>query len=93
MAKKKRGNALAKYQNEPRVVKDKLYDLLGEEELSIKEARALVWDYIKDNNMQDPNDGRVIIPKGHPEFIKIFGSKPFLMFGLTKPILDNLEID
>lgn len=52
---------------------DELQDLLGVEEASRPEVTKKVWEYIKTNNLQDPNNKRQIRPD--EKLAKVFGSK------------------
>ena len=53
------------------------------------EVTKRVWDHIKANDLQDPDDKRTIIPD---EWLKpIIGSRPINMLKLTSKISAHLE--
>lgn len=70
---------------------DELYELIGKEKVSRPEATKLVWDYIKANDLQDPNDRRTIDPGGDEDFEAVFGKKKFNMLQVAKKLSDHLD--
>jgi DNA topoisomerase-1 len=57
--------------------------IVGAKELPRTQVIAKVWDYIKEHNLQDAKDKRIIVPDA--KLAKIFGSKePVQMFHMTK---------
>ena len=64
--------------------------VIGEDSVSRGEATKKIWDYIKANNLQDPNDKRQIVPD---ELLsKVFGSPhPINMFKLASILGQNLS--
>jgi DNA topoisomerase I len=74
-----------KPRNMPKVkVSDILAEVVGNEELTRGGVTKEIWVYIKANNLQDPNDKRMIVPD--EKLTKIFGSSEsvsmFKMAGL-----------
>lgn len=64
--------------------------LTGEKELTRGEATKKIWEYIKANNLQDPNDKRTIVPDA--ALGKIFGSQePVSMFQIAGLISKHLK--
>lgn len=67
-----------------------LQDIVHEKELSRPEITKKLWDYIKENNLQDPNNKRKIIPDKKLE--KLFGSKePIDMMKLASIISNHVS--
>ncbi len=63
--------------------------VIGEDAVSRGEATKKIWDYIKANNLQDPNDKRQIVPDD--ALAKVFGSsQPINMFKLASILGQNL---
>lgn len=54
-------------------LKGPLSDLIGATELPRGEIIKKLWDYIKSNNLQDPNNKRLIVPDA--ALAKVFGGK------------------
>lgn len=64
--------------------------VIGTEKVSRGEATKKIWEYIKANNLQDPNDKRQIVPDDL--LSKVFGSKePLNMFKLASILGKNLS--
>ena len=62
---------------------DELKDFLGQQQATRPDALKKVWEYIKENDLQNPKDKREIIPDAKLE--KILGQKePINMFQMTK---------
>ncbi len=67
-----------------------LADVIGSDTVSRGEATKKIWDYIKEHNLQDPKDKRVIVPDA--KLAKVFGSKePVNMFKLAGILGQNLS--
>lgn len=58
-----------------------LAQVIGQKPMARTEAVKLVWDYIKANNLQNPNNKRNILADAKLE--KVFGKKEVTMFELT----------
>ncbi|KAI4367129.1 hypothetical protein MLD38_022899 [Melastoma candidum] len=73
----------------PLRVSQELQSLVGVPEIPRPHALKRVWDYIKDNNLQDPNDKKTIICD--EKLKKLFGGKDRVGFleiaGLISPHL------
>lgn len=66
-----------------------LAELLGDTDLTRGEVTKRIWDYIKANKLQDPNNRRRIIPD--EKLAKIFGSpEPIDMFKLATVLTPHL---
>lgn len=64
--------------------------VIGEEAVSRGEATKKIWDYIKEHQLQDPNDKRQIIPD--EKLSQVFGSsEPVNMFKLASLLGKNLN--
>lgn len=68
----------------------KLVELLGETRLPRTQVVKRVWDYIKENDLQNPNDKREIICDDKMK--EIFGKK-VTMFQLNKVLSQHLYKD
>lgn len=63
---------------------------IGTESVTRGEATKKIWDYIKANNLQDPDDKRQILPD--PTLAHLFGStQPLNMFKLASILSKNLS--
>lgn len=61
---------------------DELIAILNEKEMARGEVLKKIWDYIRQNNLQDANNKRLINPDA--KLAKVFGSKePIDMFKMT----------
>ena len=56
--------------------------MLGIERLSRPQTVKQLWDYIKGNNLQDPNNKKVIV--GDEKFRAVFGLARLDMFQMNK---------
>jgi DNA topoisomerase-1 len=66
-----------------------LAEIIGDEKITRGEAVKKLWDYIKQEQRQDPNDKRSIVPD--EKLSKLFGSKePISMFKIAGIIASNL---
>ena len=69
---------------------DALAAVVGKEPLPRTEVTKRVWDYIKANNLQDPNDKRTI--KADAKLRAVFGGKDSVsMFEMTKLVNGHLK--
>ncbi|MFX8828961.1 SWIB/MDM2 domain-containing protein, partial [Acinetobacter baumannii] len=60
-------------------------DLIGKETLPRNEIMKEIWDYIRANKLQDPNDKRTIIPD--EKLSRLLGNNaPISMFQMTGKI-------
>lgn len=76
--------------NRPLKLSKELSQLLGAEELSQGEVMKGLWKYIKANNLQNPKDGRQILPNA--ALAKVFGSsEPIGMFSLAKVLKPHMK--
>lgn len=74
----------------PKKLSAELGALLNATELSRKEAFTGLWDYIKQNNLQNPKNKKEIVPD--EKLAKVFGSKePIDMFSITKILGSHLS--
>lgn len=63
--------------------------VIGTDKVSRPEATKKLWAYIKEHNLQDPNDRRTIVPDD--KLALVFGSKePVNMFALAALLSKNL---
>lgn len=69
---------------------DQLAAIVGKEPLPRTEVTKRVWDYIKQNNLQDANDKRTI--KADAKLRPIFGGRDSVtMFEMTKLVNGHLK--
>jgi len=69
---------------------DALAAIVGSEPLPRTEVTKRVWDYIKENNLQDPNDKRQI--RADDKLRKVFDGKDQVsMFEMTKLVNGHLK--
>ncbi len=67
-----------------------LADITGAPAMTRGEATKAIWVYIKENNLQDPNDKRMIVPD--KKLAKIFGnSEPMSMFKMTAAVSKHMK--
>lgn len=90
-AKKTKEKKEKKPRNMPKVkVSAELAEVVGTGELTRGEVTKEIWVYIKANNLQDPNDKRMIVPD--EKLTKIFGSsEPVSMFKMTGLITKHIN--
>ncbi|MCH9621149.1 MAG: DNA topoisomerase 1 [Chlamydiia bacterium] len=70
-------------------VSDALKAIVGEKELTRGEITKKLWVYIKENNLQDENNKRLIVPD--EKMAKFFGNKePLDMMQLARCISNNI---
>ena len=66
-----------------------LAELLGQEALARTQVTKEIWAYIKSNNLQDPNNKRLIVPD--KALAKVFGSsEPIDMFKMTSVLSKHI---
>ncbi len=63
--------------------------IVGDAPLSRAEALSRVWDYIRANGLQDPNDKRQIL--ANPVLARIFGSNRTTMFEIDRHVNAHLR--
>ncbi len=68
---------------------DDLSSLLGETELSRGEMTKKIWAYIKEHDLQDPKNKRMIVPDA--KLKKVLGDNPIDMFQMTKVLSAHLK--
>ena len=81
----KKPNALQK----PLQPSKELAALVGSEPLSRGEVVSRVWDYIKKNNLQNPENKREILADAKLE--PVFGKKKVTMFEMNKHLAQHLS--
>lgn len=69
---------------------DELAAVVGNDQLTRAELTSKMWDYIKKNNLQDPNDRRMI--NADDRLRPIFGGKNQVsMFEMTKLVNQHVR--
>ena len=69
---------------------DALSAVVGGEPMPRTEITKRIWSYIKENNLQDPANKRMI--NADEKLLKVFnGKKQVSMFEMTKLISDHLQ--
>jgi chromatin remodeling complex protein RSC6 len=69
---------------------DKLAAVVGRDPLPRTEVTKRVWDYIRENNLQDPKDKRTI--RADAKLKQVFDGKDSVtMFELTKMVNAHLK--
>ena len=63
--------------------------VVGSDPLPRPEVVSKVWDYIKKNNLQNPQNKREIMADGKLE--KVFGKKSVTMFEMNKHLAQHLK--
>ena len=74
--------------NKPLKLSPELQAVVGESELSRPQVTKKVWEYIKDNELQNPDDKRNIM--ADDKLRPIFGKDEVTMFEMTKLISNHL---
>lgn len=82
----KAGNSALKKPVQP---SEQLATITGKEPLPRTEVTKKVWEYIKKNNLQNPDNKREIL--ADDKLQPIFGSKKLDMFQMTKAINKHLK--
>ncbi len=89
-AGKKATKSTATKREQPKfTLSDDLSSLLGETELSRGEMTKKIWIYIKEHDLQDPKNKRMIVPDAKLE--KVLGKDPIDMFQMTKVLSAHLK--
>ncbi len=80
-----------KPRNMPKVhLSDELAEVVGGNEMTRGEATKALWVYIKEKDLQDPKDKRMIVPD--EKLTKIFGSSdPVSMFKMTGLVSKHMK--
>jgi chromatin remodeling complex protein RSC6 len=81
----KKLNALQK----PLQPSKELAAVVGSEPLARGEVVSRIWDYIKKNNLQNPENKREILADGKLE--PVFGKKKVTMFEMNKHLAQHLS--
>jgi chromatin remodeling complex protein RSC6 len=69
---------------------DVLAAVIGSEPIPRTEVTKRIWDYIRSNNLQDPNDKRTI--RADAKLKPVFGGKESVsMFEMTKLVNGHLK--
>ncbi len=66
-----------------------LAEIVGSKPLPRTEVTKKLWVYIKKNDLQDPDNRRVIVPDAL--LAAVLGKKPVNMFAMTKLIGEHLS--
>lgn len=72
----------------PVKVSDALAAIVGKEPIPRTEVTKRVWSYIKEHNLQNPQDKRTIVPDA--ALGKVIGNEPINMFKMTAAINKHL---
>jgi chromatin remodeling complex protein RSC6 len=90
MAEKKKGGGANSAFMAPQQPDAALAAVIGNDPLPRTEVTKRVWDYIRANNLQDPNDKRTI--RADAKLRQVFGGKDSVtMFELTKHVNAHLK--
>jgi len=74
--------------NVPLILSKDLGEFLGAKEMSRTQIVKHLWEYIKENNLQDPADKRFIL--SDPKLKKVFKVERFSGFSMNKLLNDHL---
>lgn len=86
MAQQKKTSAFMK----PVEVSQELAAIVGKGPMARTEVTKKLWDYIKKNKLQDPNNKRNIVPD--EKLSKVFGSSQAIdMFKMTSKVSKHLN--
>ena len=66
-----------------------LGDVVGKDKLPRSEVISKVWDYIKSNNLQNPENKREIV--ADDKLKKVFGKDKVTMFEMNKYLAQHLK--
>ena len=66
-----------------------LADVVGKDHLARGEVVSRIWEYIRNEKLQDPKDGRNILADAKLE--KVFGKKQVTMFEMNKHLTAHLK--
>ena len=72
----------------PKRLSADLAAIVGKDEASQAECMRLLWDYLKTNNLQDPQNPQYFTPDN--KMAKIFGHGRIRSFGMAKFITGHL---
>jgi chromatin remodeling complex protein RSC6 len=91
MSKKKPGaRAVNSAFMKPMQPDDALAAIVGSAPIPRTEVTKRIWDYIRENNLQDPNDKRTIV--ADDKMLKVFNGKARVsMFEMTKLVNGHLK--
>lgn len=84
MAKKKASGLDKKVE-----LSEDLSDFMGKSSASRAQITKKIWEHIKKEDLQDPDDKRTILPDDVLE--PILGSKPISMFKIATKISEHVE--
>lgn len=73
------------------VLSSELAEFMGKTRASRTQITKAIWVYIKDNDLQDPEDKRTINPDD--TLAEILGSKPLSMFKIATKVSDHVSND
>ena len=68
---------------------EELAAVVGEGKLARGEVVSKVWEYIKSNKLQNPDDGREIV--ADDKLKKVFGKDKVTMFEMNKHLAQHLK--
>lgn len=85
MTTKKKPSAFTK----PVKVSKELQAIVGRPEMARTEVTKKLWDYIKNKNLQDKNNKRMINPD--EKLSAVIGKRPINMFEMTKEVSKHLS--
>ena len=83
------GNGKANALQQPLKPSEELAAVVGSGPLPRGEVVSKVWDYIKSNNLQNPQDRREILADG--ALRKVFGKDKVTMFEMNKHLARHLS--
>ncbi|MCH9634372.1 MAG: DNA topoisomerase 1 [Chlamydiae bacterium] len=87
---KKKAAKTATKREQPKVKLSKeLSDLIGEGEFSRGEVTKKIWIYIKEHDLQDPSNKRMIVPD--QKLSQVLGKDPIDMFQMTRVVSGHLK--
>ena len=73
----------------PKKLSPELADLVGKKEASRAELMKLLWAYIKEHNLQDPENKQYFVPD--KKMAKVFGEDKMRGFAMSKHIGPHLS--
>ncbi len=88
VAKPKAGNKPNALQ-QPLQPSEELAAVVGSGTMARGEVVSKVWEYIKSNKLQNPNDGREIL--ANDKLQKVFGKEKVTMFEMNKLLAQHLK--
>jgi len=81
----KRGSHLSKIKYEP---SDELAEIVGSADITRAQMVKKIWVYIKKHDLQDPDNGRIIVPDD--VLGDVIGHKPIDMLKMQKKFSEHL---